>query len=340
MGIRPFNAPVQEYRPGQLGIIGTSADEYVGEGGKCFFIGRPSTRDVAASDNHDGTDPREPMATLQGLINRTAAIVAGTGTRQPYLREHDTIYIQTDITESVVTGDTTDMPAHINIVGVSSDEWSPAWATDVVTNPCLTIRALGWTVQGIKFLPGTGAAGIKLDWVPGTDYNASRATIRGCEFDGAWSGLYGIDLSGAPYDVRIDRCEFRELRQGGNAFAIITTDSTEANAYMCKITDCLFWENNNHVGTAAGDRGFNLSLFKGNTFHEGVLIAATLMLDLRGGSRGKNIVTENTFCGDYSNTGGYHANAGAPGNWVGNFAEDLLEAEVADNGLTIAVPAL
>lgn len=339
MANRPFNAPNQEYREGQLGIIGTSADAYTGEGGKIFFIGRPSTRDVAASDNHDGTDPREPMATLQGLIDRTAAIAAGTGTRQPYLREHDTIYIQTDITESVVTGDTTDMPAHINIVGVGSDEWSPAWATDAVGSPCLTLRALGWTVQGIKFLPGSASSGIRLEWVPGSDYNASRATIKNCEFDGAWSGFYGIDLNGAPYDVKIIGNEFREFTAAGAAFAIMVSGSTEANPYMCKVLDNLFWENENHVGSLAGDRGFNLTLFKGNTFHEGVLISATLMLDLRGGSQGENIVTENTFCGDYSNAGGYYANAANPGNWVGNKAEDVAEAEVGDNSFTIAPPA-
>ena len=323
-------------RSPQWGIQGTGLGATIGPGKQVFYV---DAAHANASDYHDGTESFAPLATLQALIDRTAAITAGTGTRQPYLKENDTIYIVSDLTESVVTGDTTDMPAHVNIVGAYSDEWSPAWATDAVGNPCLTLRALGWTVQGIKFLPGTGAAGIKLEWVPGSDYNASRTTIQGCEFDGAWSGLYGIEFSGAPYDVKIDKCEFRELSQGGNAFAIITTDSSEANAYMCKITRNLFWENNNHIGTAAGDRSFNLSLFKGNIFHEGVLIAATLMLDLRGGSQGKNIVVGNHFCGDYSNTGGYYANAASPGNWTGNFAEDVAEAEVGDNSLTIAAPA-
>ena len=339
MANKIFNAPVQEYREGQLGIPGTSADSYVGEGGKCFFIGRQSTRDVAASDNHDGTDPREPMATLQGLIDRTAAIAAGTGTREPYLREHDTVYIQADISESVVTGDTTDMPDHISIVGAGSDEWSPAWSTDAVGSPCLTLRALGWTVQGIKFLPGSGAAGIKLELVAASNYNASRSTIKDCEFDGAYTGFYGIEFSGAPYDVKIDGCEFRELTAAGNAYAIIITDTSYAHPYMCKITNNLFWENENHVGSFDQLRCFNTCLFKGNIFHEGEGIAATNILDMRGGDSGHNIVTGNVFGGDYSNTGGYYANATSPGNWVGNIAEDVVEGEVADNGFTVAVPA-
>ena len=339
MANRPFNSPNQEYRPGQLGIQGTSADAYTGEGGKCFFIGRPSTRDVAASDNHDGTDPREPMATLQGLIDRTAAIAAGTGTRQPYLREHDTIYIQTDITESVVTGSTATMPAHINIVGVSSGEWSPAWSPGAVDEDCLTIRALGWTVQGIKFLPGSSAAGIKLDLVAASSYNGSRATIKNCEFDGAYTGFYGINFSGAPYDVKIEGCEFREFTAANDAYAIIITNTSDGHPYMCKIVDNIFWENENHIGSLDQLRSFNTSIIKGNIFHEGEGISATLILDMRGGASGNNIITGNVFCGDYSNAGGYYDNVLTPCMWVGNIAEDVLAATVADNGFTVAPPA-
>ncbi len=50
-----------------------------------------------------------------------------------------------------------------------------------------------------------------------------------------------------------------------------------------------------------------------------------------------NVVTGNWFGGDYSNTGGYAANE--TDMWTGNYAEDVAEAEVGDNGLTIAQPA-
>ena len=106
---------------------------------------------------------------------------------------------------------------------------------------------------------------------------------------------------------------------------------------MCYIQGNTFLENENHIVSNA--RGFNVSVIADNIFHEGVLIAATLMVDLRGGSRGENIVTRNIFKGDYSNTGGYYANAANPGMWIGNIAEDIAEAEVGDNGFTIAVPA-
>jgi hypothetical protein len=252
---------------------------------------------------------------------------------------HDVVYIQADITESVITGDTTDMPEGVSIVGVGNDEWTPQWSSDVAGNPCLTLRAHGWNIHNIQFNPPTASSGIRLEWVPATDYNASRATITNCVFDGAYTGFYGIDFYGAPYDVKIDGCEFREHQAAGAAYGIIVTNISTAHPLMCKVTNNIFWENENHVGSFDQLRCFAVSLFKGNVFHQGTGIVTTVMLDFRGGAQGNNIVTENIFSGDYSNTGGYHANVAAPGNWVGNFAEDVLEAETGDNGLTVAPPA-
>ena len=70
-----------------------------------------------------------------------------------------------------------------------------------------------------------------------------------------------------------------------------------------------------------------------------MLLTPTIFLDLRGGSRGENVVVGNIFSGDYSNTGGYYANVANPGMWMGNIAEDIAEAEVGDNSFTIAPPA-
>jgi len=63
-------------------------------------------------------------------------------------------------------------------------------------------------------------------------------------------------------------------------------------------------------------------------------------LDLRAGTRGENVVSGNAFGNlDYSNVGGLWPNAANPGGWAGNTSEDVAEAEVGDNGLTIAPPA-
>jgi hypothetical protein len=49
-----------------------------------------------------------------------------------------------------------------------------------------------------------------------------------------------------------------------------------------------------------------------------------------------NVVWGNTFPGDFSIAGGYRP--GAADEWLGNWASDTAEAEVGDNGITIARP--
>jgi len=315
------------------GIAGTQIEATVAQGDQqVFYVNHAH---AAANDRNYGTDPDAPLAHIQELINRSVGISTIT---HPHLSAGDTIYVNGNVAESVVT--TVAVPNNITIVGVTESIDMPVWTAAAAAGTALTLWPSGWVITGFRFTAGAGGTAIQLSIDAATGVGANRTTIVKNYFDGAWGGLYGIALSGAPYDVRIIGNEFREYRRGtGASFALATVDASFANAYMCVVENNLFWENENHVGSIGDDRGFNLSLFKGNVFHEGVLIAATRMLDLRGGTRGKNIVTGNTFCGDYSNTGGYYANAGAPGMWVGNTAEDTAEAEVADNGFTIAAPA-
>ena len=323
---------IEKYWP-ILGIPGTDADAKVVSGDtQLFYV---NAAHASANDRNYGLDPTEPLATLQELIDRstgTSTIVA------PALQAGDTIFIDGDITETVVVPVT--VPANCHLVGARPGIAAPVWTAATAPGIALTLQQDGWTVSGFRFTAGAAGTAIRLQLNAATGVGANRTVIKDNYFDGAWVGLYGVELVGAPFDVRIVGNEFREYRRGdSSAFALVTTNSAYANAYMCVVESNLFWENENHVGSTGDNKGFNLTLFKNNTFHEGVLIAATRMLDLRGGSQGKNIVVNNNFCGDYSNTGGYYANAGAPGNWVGNFAEDVAEAEVADNGVTIAVPA-
>jgi len=322
--------------PGQeqiWGIAGTQIEATVAQGAQqAFYI---NAAHAAADDNNYGTDPDAPLATLQELMDRSmgqSAVVS------PALAAGDTIFVNGNVAESVVTN--ASVPNNVTLVGVTASLDLPVWTAATAAGVALDLWPSGWVIKGFRFTAGAAGTSIRLSIVAGTGVGANRTTVTGNYFDGAWGGLYAIELVGAPYDVRIIGNEFREYRRGtGASFALITTDSSYANAYMCVVENNLFWENENHVGSLGNDKGFNLTLFKGNVFHEGVLITATRMLDLRGGSQGKNIVVGNYFCGDYSNTGGYYANAAAPGNWVGNSAEDTAEAEVADNGWTIAPPA-
>ena len=154
-----------------------------------------------------------------------------------------------------------------------------------------------------------------------------------------WGGLYGIDFAGAPHRVTVEGCEFIEWRSaGGAAFAICITNTTHALPLQCRIQNNLFWSNENHVGSVDALRSFNSSLFTGNVFDQNAYIATTVMLDFRA-STISNIAVGNYFGGDYSNGGGYYDSLGASANWIGNFAEDVAEPEVGDNGLTVLPPA-
>ena len=87
------------------------------------------------------------------------------------------------------------------------------------------------------------------------------------------------------------------------------------------------------------DVSYGMSYIAKNAFYPGKLLAAAIKLDLRGGTVGRNIVTQNLMPGDFSNVGGYWDTGGADaGYWIGNYADDVAEAEVGDNGLTIAPP--
>lgn len=326
---------LQPFYPGQVGVYGSDVQRGLRwePAGIVLYV---DENHPGASATADGTDPEHPLTLIQTAVTRLTNFATATADSL----EGSVIVVAAESTpqESVIVPATA--PKNCMILGGGTGVNCPAWTAATATGVALTIRQEGWTVDHFLFRAGSGGTSVKLDWVPGSGYVGYRTTIRNCHFDGLWQGQYGIDLYGAPYDVVISGCWFREYRHGeGDSFAIITTDSSNANAYMCKIIGNHFEENENHIGSLGNNKSFNLTTIKDNVFHEGVLIAATLILDLRGGSQGKNIVVGNYFCGDYSNTGGYYANAGAPGNWVGNFAEDLLEPEVADNGVTIDAPA-
>jgi hypothetical protein len=122
---------------------------------------------------------------------------------------------------------------------------------------------------------------------------------------------------------------------------MIVTDSSDSNPYQCNIVNNIFRNCENYVGSLNSDRAWNMSLFQSNIFVSGLagLIPPQLYLDLRGGSRGYNIVTGNFMGGVYTNAGGYYANVATPDQcWVGNIAE-ATPGTVADNGLTVRVPA-
>ena len=326
---------MQPWYPGQMGVSGSDVQR--------GLRWEPAGIVLYVDENHpgatavgDGTDPENPLTTIAVAI--TNLIAFATATADSLEGSVIVVAAESTIAETVIVPPTA--PHNCMILGAGASAHAPTWAAATAAGTALTLRVEGWTIDGFTFETGAEGTAIRLDEVPGSSYSAYQTTIRNCRFDGLWGGLYGVNFAGAPHRVTIENCEFLEYRSAaGDAFAIMVTDSTHTNPYECHIRNNIFWENENHIGSLGAIRGFNVSTFTGNIFHIGELIAATLMLDLRGGSRGNNFVVGNYFQGDYSNTGGYYAHAGDPGMWVGNIAEDVAEPETADNGWTIAPPA-
>ena len=288
----------------------------------------------------DGTDPENPLNSIQTAVDRLTQFATAMA---PITLEGSVIVVANEATiaESVIINPTA--PKSCTILGAGGSRHQPTWTAATAPGTALILRQQGWVIEGFTFGVGALGTAIRLSEVPGSSYISYKTMIRDCQFDGLFGGQYGIDFYGAPHRVTVEGCEFIEFHTvATDAFAICVTDSAHTNPNQCRILNNMFWQNDNHIGSVGNIRSFNASEFRGNTFmalaDAGIVTA--LKLDLRGGSVGLNIVTQNVFCGDYATAGGYWDNAvaGRAGMWVGNIAEDVASGQVADNGFTVAVP--
>jgi hypothetical protein len=319
---------------GQMGVRGSDVQRGLRwePTGIVLYVDPDSNNDT---DQADGTDPEEPMTTIQAAVTRLVAHQTNMGVS---LAGSTIVCAGAAYTESVTIPNTID---NCRLLAGGPTWHRPSWASADPAAPCLTVNAEGWVVDGFYFNSPAASSAIRLNWIPASDYAAHYTIIQNNIFDGLWSGMYGVEFYGAPYNVLIQNNWFVEMNNadGTLPYCIYVTDSSTANPYMCAVINNRFMDADNYIGSLGSARGFNASLFQGNVFEDGVLLTPTIFLDLRGGSRGYNTVTGNFFGGTYSNAGGYYANAATPNScWVGNVAEPT-PATVADNGLTIAVPA-
>jgi hypothetical protein len=320
---------------GQLGVSGSDVQRGLRweSSGIVLFVdeNHPNAHSVG-----DGTDPEEPLDSIQTAINNLIAFATAMA---PITLEGSVIVVASEATIAETVTIPATAPTHCMILGAGSSAHQPTWTAAVANGTALTVLQTGWTIEGFTF--ETGAAGTAIDLNGTGSTGAYKTTIRNCRFDGLYGGLYGINFIGAPHRVRVENCEFLEYRRLDNtAYGICVTDTSDSNPYQCHIVGNVFRNCENYIGSVASDRAFNMSLFQGNVFvtSHAALIPVQYYLDLRGGSRGYNIVTGNFMGGAYTNAGGYYANAATPNNcWVGNFA-DPTPATVADNGITVQVP--
>jgi len=290
-----------------------------------------------ASDAHDGTDPEHPMATVQGAVTKLIAHQTALGVS--LVGSQIVVGAGATIAESVIIPETA--PRGCSVLADTAGGYLPSWTPATATGTALTVRQQDWRVSGFQFNWTGNGTGIYLDWTAA--YNASGTVVDHNRFFGSWSGLYGIAHHGSPYNVRVLDNEFAEIRSAGGAgtaFAIYGTNTPTAEALEWQIVGNTFMECENYIGSLGHLYGFNASLIAHNVFGQDSLgIPTVLILDLRSGHGGSNTVFGNLFQGDYSQPGGYWDSTAAASCWVGNYAQDVLEAEVGDNGLTILPPA-
>lgn len=321
----------QPFYPGQMGVPGSDISRGI------RYQPRGVTLYVDSGHNNatavgDGTDPENPLTTIEQAITNLVNWYAD-GEEVDY----STIVVSGAVTEAISITDYTTHPGHVTIAGIGPSPFSPYWTSGAAASPCIIMGAVGWRVTGFRFYVPAAAAAVV---VPCTQapYGANaigiRTVIDNCYFDGSVNtGLYGIDLHGAPYNVNILNNIFGFITGVGGA-CIDSTNTGYADAYRTYIANNWF-----HESTTGIDASLNVGAVIDNVFNVDGPNPMTTVVDLRGGTQGENIVCGNYFGdADYSNAGGFYANAGNPGGWAGNVSQDTAEAEVGDNGWTIAVP--
>lgn len=315
-----------EQRDPQWGVKGTGAEARVADAERQVFYVEPAHAN--ASDNNEGTDPLFPLATLGTLMTRTWS---------PLLQSRDIVYVKGLLTESVTTPDYTAAPSYVTIAGVGPHRYAAQWTSGGAALACLDLRAVGWSIENIRFYGAATAACVQLRHTDtGANDIAIRTHIRNCYFDGLTTGRYGIATHGC-YDVWIENCTFSLWHNAvaGGAIAIWLESSPLAIPYRQHIKGCMFYDNDNHIICP-----MNGSFVYGCMFQPtGYAYASTQQLETSlGGNPGDdNVIFENIMPGDYSIVGGY--NPGAADVWVGNWADDVAEAEVGDNGIAYLRPA-
>jgi len=273
-----------------------------------------------ANDNNRGWSPHFPLATAQAAVDKVSS--------------GDWIVVMniSEDGESVVTPPYNSGADYVRLVGMpNGSRYRPFWVSAAADAPCLDLRAIGWHISGFRFGAPTEAACIELRHTDsGDDDIAIRTIIDENYFDGLTEGLYGIESHGC-YDVWIMNNWFSLFHNdGGTATALITTDTPLAIPYRNHIINNQFMDCDNliHYDT-------NGSRFQGNILQQnGYAYTATTIFDISAGD--DNIVTGNVIEGDYSQPA---CHGGANDFWMWNISDDVAEAEVTDDGVTIAPPA-
>ena len=328
-----FNRPlIRAYPlyPGQMGVPGSdvSMGLRANPNGIVLYVDANHPNATATAD---GTDPNNPITTITAAMTKLAAFHALSEIQA----EGSVIVIAPGTYTDSIALDQATYPNDCSIIGCGNSKFDVIWVP--AAGDALSLDVSGWLIDGIHFQPAADGAGVKLTWNAGS--GAEDTVIQNCFFDGRWgTGLYGIEFEGAPANCTIQNNRFAEFDAASPC--IIANGSATADPYQTHILDNTFQECAEYITVTVGS-GYNASIIAGNHFVNatGALAATTTFIDLGTMGTGYNQVVGNYFDGDYSNAGGYTAEGTGNDNWVGNFAFDVGEAEVGDNGITVAEPA-
>jgi hypothetical protein len=306
---------------GQMGVPGSEAAEGLRLHPDAVVIYVDSGH-ADADDNHDGTNPIHPKATVQAAVNSSL------------LTNHSIIMVSGTVSEDVVTPDYATGPNYVSIIGNGPSRYSVLWEGDDADTPSLDLRAVGWRVEGFRFYGKTGASCVVLRHTDTGDNDiAIRTVIANCYFDGT-TGLRGIESHGC-YDVWIIGCTFALWHNGANtAIGMEVTTTPLAIPYRNYVLGNFFHDSDNGMQWESNGSFFGYNVVQPTGY--AYSMAAVFQTSVAANPGDDNVVWMNTFPGDYSVVGGYRA--GANDAWLGNMADDIAEAEVADNGWTILPP--
>ncbi len=319
----------QEERPPIMGFKGTGRENRIVTGDlRVFYV---DSGHANANDSNEGLDPDYPLATIQELVDRAT----GTSTNPPVMQNYDVIYVSGSVAEDVQTGNYTEMPSYISIIGAGPTRYSPAWEGSDADTPSLDLRCVGWRISGFRFYGKTGAPAVVLRHTDtGANDIAIRTQIDNCYFDGLTTGLYGLETHGC-YDVKIEDCTFslwNNVANTATGFKLLTAPL--ALPYRQHLVNCQFYDNDNGMDVPQnGSFVRNSSFQKTGYAYASVLVCQTNTVAAGGDD---NMLFGNNFEGDFSIAGGFRF---GPASYpMSNFSDDVAEAEVGAEGLVIAVP--
>lgn len=240
----------------------------------------------------------------------------------------DRIHMRGTFTEAVT------IAKQLAFIGAGYGPNDCVWMESAAGDTLATVTAKGCLFENIRFRIPT-AEGIGIDLT-----NSDYTIIRKCNFQGRSGSYYAIYSTGGSQVQILDNV-FQYMNTATYGCAILGHDYATVCPSGWIIKRNLFHSNLKHIQMV-----MRQSLIEGNVFQEIGLdadnasaLTATIKLDLLTGSAlGQlNTVTKNIMQGDYSIAGGYKP--ATNDNWFGNWADDVSETEVGDNGVTLTVPA-